>query len=73
MQKPFLWISIRNTNESIITQPNPCLDFFKKLSDWGGCVAPLVKRLTPGFSSGQDIRVLGWSPALGSTLSRESA
>ena len=38
----------------------------------GARVALLVKGPTLGFSSGRDLRVLGWSPTLGSALSRES-
>ena len=39
----------------------------------GAWVAQLVECLTLGFSSGQDLRVLGSSLALVSVLSRESA
>ena len=38
----------------------------------GSQVAQLVKHPILGFGSGHDLRVLGLSPALGSTLSRES-
>lgn len=33
----------------------------------------MVKHLDLGFSSGPDLGVLGWRPALGLALSRESA
>ena len=36
---------------------------------WVDWVAQLVKRLTLGFGSGPDLRVVRWSPALGSALS----
>ena len=39
----------------------------------GTWVAQSVKHLTLDFGSGRDLRVLGWSPALGSRLSRESS
>ena len=39
----------------------------------GAHVAQLVKCLTLDFSSGQDLRVLRWSPALGSVLGPETA
>ena len=40
---------------------------------WGTWVAQLVKRLTHGFSSGHDLRVVRLSPVLGSTITGESA
>ena len=39
----------------------------------GAWVAQLVKHLTLDFGSGHDLMVVGWSPALGSVLCRESA
>ena len=39
----------------------------------GACVARSVPRLALGSGSGQDPRVLGWSPASGTLLSREPA
>jgi len=39
----------------------------------GTWVAQSVKRPTLGFGSGRDLRVVRWSPASGSALSRESA
>lgn len=36
-------------------------------------MAQLGKLPTLGFSSGHDVKVLGWSPVLGSVPSRESA
>ena len=38
----------------------------------GAQLALLVKHLTLDFGSGRDLRVLGSSPTLGSTLSEES-
>ena len=41
---------------------------------YGGTWVPQsVKHLTPGFSSGHDLRVIRLSPMLGSVLSEESA
>jgi len=39
----------------------------------GHLVAQLVEHLTLDFSSDHDLRVLRWSPTVGSALSRESA
>ena len=40
---------------------------------WGAWVAQLIKHLTLDFSSCHDLKVMRWSPALGSVLSREQA
>jgi len=51
----------------------PLLFLFKNQWKMGAWEAQLVEHPTVDFSSGHDLRVLGWSPALGSALSRKSA
>ena len=46
---------------------------FKNSDKQGAWAAQLVERLTLGFSSGCDLRVVRSSPASGSTLSTKSA
>ena len=46
---------------------------FKNTSYRGACVAQLFKPPNLDFGSGHDLRVLGWSPHVGSVLSGESA
>ena len=45
----------------------------KKYAVWGTRVAQAVECPTLDLSSGRDLRALGFSPALGSVLSGESA
>ena len=40
---------------------------------WGACLAQSVEHSTLGFGSDHDFRVMRWSPASGSALSRQSA
>ena len=46
-------------------------EWIKYLKNWGAWVAQWVK--ASAFSSGHDLRVLGYSPASGSLLCREPA
>lgn len=45
----------------------------KRLCSWDAWVVHLVKRLSLDFGSSQDLRVVSWSPELGSALGMESA
>ena len=49
------------------------LDVYTNIYVGGTWVAQLVERLTLGFNSGHDLRVLGLSPTSGSVFCRESA
>ena len=50
----------------------PKLTLFQKMKKpWGAWMAQLIKCPTLNFGSGHDLTVMGWGPALGSTLGVE--
>ena len=53
------------------TEPLRCPS--KRFVSWGTWVAHSIKHLALDFGSGHDLRVMGLSTALGSTLGMESA